>query len=301
MIYGTAKGGIARRSDTGTELLVHEHRDLGAALLAGADRDALDRAPGREPSSAGEAELVAPITAPPNVWAVGLAYRDHRAEARSSEGRKEPDHPPVFLKASSSITGPGAPIELPTLAPDEVDYEGEVAVVIGHGGSNIPASAAWDYVFGLTAANDVSARDVQFGRYFGGNQDVTKAKSFDTFTPLGPWIVTPDEFPDRDAISLATYVNGERRQAASTSQLLWSISEMVAFVSCFATLSPGDLILTGTPAGVGHRRGLFLREGDEVRVEVDRVGALTNRVTLAGPQMATPTHGAPPAPRESTA
>lgn len=283
MIYGTARGGIARRSSTGTELLVHQPPDLGAALLAGTDRAALDRIPGREPNDPHEAELLAPITAPRNVWAVGLAYRDHRGEARSAEGREEPDHPPVFLKASSSITGAGAPIELPTLAPDKVDYEGEVAIVIGRTGSNITASSAWDYVFGLTAANDVSARDVQFGRFFGGQLDVLKAKSFDTFTPLGPWVVTPDEFPNCDDIGLATYVNGERRQDARTSQLLWPISELVAFVSRFATLRPGDLILTGTPGGVGHRRGLFLRDGDEVTVEVERVGALTNPVTLAEP------------------
>jgi 2-keto-4-pentenoate hydratase/2-oxohepta-3-ene-1,7-dioic acid hydratase in catechol pathway len=221
---------------------------------------------------------------------VGLAYGDHAIEA----GAAVPDHaaadfPTLFLKASSSIAGPSDDIVLPALAPTEVDYEGEVAVVIGRAARAIPAADGWSHVFGVTAANDVSARDVQDGRFFGGVQDPSKAKSFDTFTPLGPWVATPDEFADRDAIGLRTQVNGELRQDACTSELLRPIPALVSAVSQFVTLRPGDVILTGTPAGVGMALGRYLKAGDEVSVHVDVVGELRNRV--AGP--ARPA-GAPP-------
>jgi 2-keto-4-pentenoate hydratase/2-oxohepta-3-ene-1,7-dioic acid hydratase in catechol pathway len=213
------------------------------------------------------------------VWAVGLSYREHAQEARE-HGVTGPSavEPALFLKASSSVIGDGEQIVLPALAPDRVDYEGEVAVVIGTRGGAVTARDAWDHVFGLTAANDVSARDVQEGAFFGGVPDPSKAKSFDTFTPLGPWVATPDEFADRDDVGLRTLVNGEVRQQARTSVLIHPIPSIVAAVSRFATLRPGDVILTGTPAGVGMARGTYLADGDDVRVEVEVVGTLHNDV-----------------------
>jgi 2-keto-4-pentenoate hydratase/2-oxohepta-3-ene-1,7-dioic acid hydratase in catechol pathway len=220
------------------------------------------------------------VPSPGAVWAVGLSYREHAQEA-GEHAVIDPGAggPALFLKASSSVIGDGEQIVLPALAPDRVDYEGEVAVVIGTRGGAVAERDAWDLVLGLTAANDVSARDVQEGVFFGGVPDPSKAKSFDTFTPLGPWVATLDEFEDREDVGLRTLVNGEVRQQARTSMLIHPIPSIVAAVSRFATLRPGDVILTGTPAGVGFARGEYLADGDDVCVEVDVVGTLRNEVT----------------------
>ena len=282
MIVGVVDGHVARRGTEAVELLDVPYAELGAALRAGLDAAALAGAPVLRHDDLDAATIEAPVGPCSALWAVGLAYADHAAEAAPAlPERDEPDVPALFLKASSSIAGPRDAIVLPPLAPHAVDYEGEVAVVIGIPGRAISPEEGWSHVFGVTAANDVSARDVQQGRFFGGRQDPTKAKSFDTFTPLGPWVVTPDEFADRDAIALRTWVNGELRQEARTSQLLRPIPAIVSAVSQFATLQPGDVILTGTPAGVGVARSQYLTAGDEVTVEVEVVGELQNPV--AGP------------------
>jgi 2-keto-4-pentenoate hydratase/2-oxohepta-3-ene-1,7-dioic acid hydratase in catechol pathway len=284
VILGVVDGHIARRGRRKVELLDLPYPELATALRAGLDAKAFATAPVKREVDPDTVALQAPVGASSALWAVGLAYRDHAIEA----GAALPDHaasdfPALFLKASSSITGPADDIVLPALAPTEVDYEGEVAVVIGRAGRAIPAAEGWRYVFGVTAANDVSARDVQHGRFLGGMQDPSKAKSFDTFTPLGPWVATLDELPDRDAIGLRTRVNGEVRQEARTSQLLHPVPALVAAVSQFATLRPGDVILTGTPAGVGMARGVYLAAGDEVCIEVEVVGELRNRVAAPRP------------------
>jgi 2-keto-4-pentenoate hydratase/2-oxohepta-3-ene-1,7-dioic acid hydratase in catechol pathway len=290
MIVGVVDGRLARRSAHTIELLDVPYADLAVALRAGLDAATFADADVLHQVDLGAVTPRAPVGSTAAVWAVGLAYADHAAEA----GALPPEHgelvlPAVFLKASSSIAGPEQDIRLPALAATAVDYEGEVAVVIGTAGHMIPETDGWSHVFGVTAANDVSARDVQQGRFFGGVQDPSKAKSFDTFTPLGPWVATPDEFADRDAIGLRTQVNGELRQDACTSELLRPIPALVSAVSQFVTLRPGDVILTGTPAGVGMALGRYLKAGDEVSVRVDVVGELRNRV--AGP--ARPA-GAPP-------
>jgi 2-keto-4-pentenoate hydratase/2-oxohepta-3-ene-1,7-dioic acid hydratase in catechol pathway len=248
---------------------------MGEALLAGVGVEELGEAPVLRRAPLESVRLGAPVPSPGTLWAVGLSYRDHAQEAGEHAVIAGPA---LFLKASSSVIGDREQIVLPALAPDRVDYEGEVAVVIGTRGGAVSARDAWDHVFGLTAANDVSARDVQEGAFFGGAPDPSKAKSFDTFTPLGPWVATPDEFEDRDDIGLRTLVNGEVRQQARTSMLIHPIPSIVAAVSRFATLRPGDVILTGTPAGVGMARGAYLADGDDVRVEVDVVGTLRNEV-----------------------
>jgi 2-keto-4-pentenoate hydratase/2-oxohepta-3-ene-1,7-dioic acid hydratase in catechol pathway len=278
MILGSTHDGIARRQGERVELLDVPHADLSAALDAGITATELGRAPVRATAGLDEVQLSAPVPRPRNVWAVGLAYRDHAAEVASQVQLTEVELPALFLKASSSVIGPTASIVLPAMAPDAVDYEGEIAVVIGSPGRNVALSAGWEHVLGVTAANDVSARDVQQGRYFGGMHDVTKAKSFDTFTPLGPWLVTPDEYPNRDDIELSTYVNDERRQSTHSALLIHPIPAIVAAVSRFASLRPGDVILTGTPSGVGLIDGRYLCPGDVVRVEVDLVGSLINPV-----------------------
>jgi 2-keto-4-pentenoate hydratase/2-oxohepta-3-ene-1,7-dioic acid hydratase in catechol pathway len=279
MIFGVVDGHLARRGIDAVELLDVPYPELGSALRAGLDVAALASAPVLRRLDRDAASLAAPVGPCSALWAVGLAYADHAAEAEAAVGKHDKlDLPALFLMASSSITGPQDAIVLPALAPEAVDYEGEVAVVIGSQARAIPPDDGWRHVFGVTAANDVSARDVQQGRFFGGLQDPTKAKSFDTFTPLGPWVVTPDEFADRDAIALRTWVNGELRQEARTSQLLRPISAIVSAVSQFATLQPGDVILTGTPQGVGMSHGQYLAAGDEVTVEVELVGELRNPV-----------------------
>jgi 2-keto-4-pentenoate hydratase/2-oxohepta-3-ene-1,7-dioic acid hydratase in catechol pathway len=280
MLVGSADGRVARRSGTLVELLDLPFASLGDALVAGVGVGELRDAPVLRRAPLKSVRLGAPVPSPGAVWAVGLSYREHAQEA-GEHAVIDPgaDGPALFLEASSSVIGDREQIVLPALAPDRVDYEGEVAVVIGTRGAAVTTQNAWEHVFGLTAANDVSARDVQEGAFFGGVPDPSKAKSFDTFTPLGPWVATPDEFEDREDIGLRTLVNGDVRQRARTSMLIHPIPSIVAAVSRFATLQPGDVILTGTPAGVGMARGEYLAEGDDVRVEVDVVGTLRNEVT----------------------
>jgi 2-keto-4-pentenoate hydratase/2-oxohepta-3-ene-1,7-dioic acid hydratase in catechol pathway len=279
MLVGSADGRVARRSGTVVELLDLPFASLGDALEAGVGMGELRDAPVLRRTALESVHLGAPVPSPGAVWAVGLSYREHAREA-GEHAVIDPGTggPALFLEASSSVIGDGEQIVLPALAPDRVDYEGEVAVVIGVRAGAVTAQDAWDHVFGLTAANDVSARDVQEGAFFGGVPDPSKAKSFDTFTPLGPWVATPDEFEDREDVGLRTLVNDEVRQQARTSMLIHSIPSIVAAVSRFATLRPGDVILTGTPAGVGMARGEYLADGDDVRVEVDVVGTLRNKV-----------------------
>jgi 2-keto-4-pentenoate hydratase/2-oxohepta-3-ene-1,7-dioic acid hydratase in catechol pathway len=225
-------------------------------------------------------KLHAPVARPVNLWAVGYAYAEHSAEVGHDDKLDEP--PMLFLKACSSITGPFDDIRLPALAPEKVDYEGEIAVVMGRRASSISAVDALDYVLGYTAANDVSARDVQRqGLFNNGNPDPSKGKSFDTFTPLGPCICTLDEYADPNDVELSTFVDGERRQHTRSSLLINSVAKIVAFASQLTTLSPGDVILTGTPAGVGHPTNRFLAPGSVVRIEVEGVGAIENTVVSA--------------------
>lgn len=225
-------------------------------------------------------ELRAPVARPVNLWAVGYAYAEHSAEVGHNDRANEP--PMLFLKACSSITGPFDDIRLPAIAPEKVDYEGEIAVVMGRRAASVSAEEALDYVLGYTAANDVSARDVQRqGLFNGGNPDPSKGKSFDTFTPLGPCVCTLDEYSDPNDVGLTTFVDGEQRQHARSSLLINSVSKIVAFASQLTTLSPGDVILTGTPAGVGHPTNRFLAPGSVVRIEVEGVGAIENVVVGA--------------------
>ena len=217
------------------------------------------------------AERLAPVE-PPAVWAIGLNYRAHAEEA----GLPLPTHPVVFAKGVNAVVGDGAPILLPrALRSDRVDYEGELAVVIGRRCKNVSAGEALDYVLGYTCSNDVSARDWQIER--GGSQ-WSRGKSFDTFCPLGPALALG--VPDPQALTLRTRLNGEVVQETSTADMVFPVAELVAFLSGSTTLLPGTVILTGTPVGIGMARTppRWLQPGDTVSVEIDGVGTLTNPV-----------------------
>ncbi|MCC5576739.1 fumarylacetoacetate hydrolase family protein [Microtetraspora sp. AC03309] len=207
-----------------------------------------------------EVRIVAPML-PSKVVAIGKNYAEHAREM----GGEAPGEPLIFLKPSTSVIGPGEAIAYPGKLSQQVDYEGELAVVIGRLCRDVPVERAREVIFGYTCANDVTARDLQ-------KQDGqwTRAKGFDTFCPLGPWIETD---LDPDDLALTTSVNGELKQSARTSLLLHDIPTLIAYVSSVMTLLPGDIILTGTPAGVGP-----MSVGDEVSVGIEGIGTLTNRV-----------------------
>lgn len=207
-----------------------------------------------------EVRLVAPIL-PSKVIAIGRNYADH---VREMGGEEPPAEPLIFSKPSTSVIGPKEAIVYPELS-ERVDYEGELAVVIGRLCRQVPVERAHEVIFGYTCANDVTARDLQ-----ARDGQWTRAKGFDTFCPLGPWIETNLDPSD---LAITTTVNGEIRQSARTSQLVHGIPELIAYVSAVMTLIPGDVILTGTPAGVGP-----LHVGDEVSVGIEGIGTLTNRV-----------------------
>lgn len=222
----------------------------------------------------------APLGAPGKVIVVGLNYRDHAAET----GAALPKVPRVHVAAGSAVTGPGADIPLPRIAGTAVDYEGEMAVVVGTAACEVSVAAAWDHVAGVTAANDVSARDVQNGSNPAvSGPDVGLAKGFDGFKPLGPALLTADSVREGRVLALRTRVDGEVRQQSSTAQMHFSVAQLVSRISRFCTLHPGDVVLTGTPGGVGAPTGRFLRAGQVVEVELEGVGVLRNRVVAPPP------------------
>lgn len=217
--------------------------------------------------------LLAPVQ-PVAFFCIGLNYRKHAEEG----GKPVPEHPVLFMKSPAALQHPGEPILLPTHLPStEVDYEGELAVVIGKRCKNVSKARALDYVLGYTCANDVSARDWQ-GRW-GGSQ-WCRGKTFDTFAPLGPCLVTTDEIPNPNALRLKTTVSGEVLQDWTTEDMIFDVPTLIEFLSGSTTLLPGTVILTGTPHGVGAARKppRWLKSGDTVTVEIENIGALTNPV-----------------------
>jgi 2-keto-4-pentenoate hydratase/2-oxohepta-3-ene-1,7-dioic acid hydratase in catechol pathway len=224
---------------------------------------------GGEPVRAGM--LDAPLQAPSKIACVGLNYHDHCRES----GMAAPERPLIFAKFPSSLVGPDAAIEWPEGLTEQVDWEVELAVVMGRRIRHATEREALDAVFGYTAANDVSARDLQFA-----DQQWVRAKSIDSFCPLGPVIVTPDEFGDPQDKGLVARVNGEMMQDSTTAEMIFGVAEILSFLSRACTLEPGDLILTGTPWGVGGFRDppVFLEPGDRVEVEVEGIGVLANDI-----------------------
>ncbi|MEN6459289.1 MAG: fumarylacetoacetate hydrolase family protein [Thermoguttaceae bacterium] len=223
--------------------------------------------------SANVVKLLAPI-APSNIMGIGLNYRRHAAEGN----RALPEYPVLFMKNTGAVQNPGDPILLPKhLRSDEVDYECELAVVIGRTCKNVPRERALDYVLGYMCANDVSARDWQNRR--GGGQ-WCRGKTFDTFAPLGPCLVTTDELPNPNALAIKLDIGGEVLQDGNTNDMIFDVPTLIEFLSGSTTLPPGTVILTGTPHGVGFARKppRWLQSGDIVTVTIERIGSLTNPV-----------------------
>ena len=212
--------------------------------------------------------LLSPLQRPPRIFGIGLNYVEHAAESKM----KVQSVPTVFLKLASSITGPDTDVLLPPDA-TEPDYEAELAVVIGEGGHRIAAEDWERHVFGYTIVNDVSARGVQLA-----TSQWTLGKSFPTFTPMGPWIVTKDEVPDPHALDIKLTLSGEVMQSANTRDLIFRVPQLIAYLSSIVALEPGDVISTGTPPGVGLGRTpqRWLRDGEEMVIEIERVGTLRN-------------------------
>ncbi|MEI8316269.1 MAG: fumarylacetoacetate hydrolase family protein [Verrucomicrobiota bacterium] len=218
-------------------------------------------------------KILAPVE-PMALICIGVNYRKHAAETNT----KIPEFPVMFFKAATSLQNPNDPIRLPThLRSDEVDYECELAIVIGKTCRNVTRKNALDHVLGYTCANDVSARDWQ--RRWGGGQ-WCRAKSFDTFAPLGPCLVTRDEIPNPNALAIQTLVNGVVRQNSNTRDMIFDVPTIIEFLSGSTTLLPGTVILTGTPEGVGMALNppVWLQPGDSVTVEIEKIGTLTNPV-----------------------
>jgi 2-keto-4-pentenoate hydratase/2-oxohepta-3-ene-1,7-dioic acid hydratase in catechol pathway len=223
------------------------------------------------------AKLLAPV-APSNILCIGLNYRQHAAETNA----KIPEKPILFFKGNNTVQNPGGPIKIPSfLASHEVDYECELAVVIGRACKNVRREEALKYVLGYTCANDVSARDWQIK--WGGSQ-WCRGKTFDTFAPMGPCLVTPDEIPDPNRLAIRTFLNGAIVQESNTSDMIFDVPAVIEFLSGSTTLLPGTVILTGTPQGVGMARKppVWLAPGDEVTVEIEGIGRLTNPVEMEG-------------------
>eukprot|EP00123_Amoebidium_parasiticum_P020894 comp5828_c0_seq1/m.1683 comp5828_c0_seq1/g.1683 ORF comp5828_c0_seq1/g.1683 comp5828_c0_seq1/m.1683 type:complete len:276 (-) comp5828_c0_seq1:50-877(-) len=220
-------------------------------------------------------KLLPPVD-PTHIICVGLNYRDHADEVKITPGT----YPVLFSKAISSATGHNDAILLPAAGPDEVDYEGELAVVIGRKIKNATREQALECVYGYTAANDVSARVWQFEK--GGTQWI-RSKGFDTFCPLGPVLVSPSLIPDPNALTIKTILNGEVVQSSNTQLMINSVIDLICFMSQDTTLLPGTVILTGTPAGVGFKRTppVFLKPGDKIEVVIESIGTLSNRVEMA--------------------
>jgi len=222
-----------------------------------------------------EVRLLPPIPDPQKIICIGLNYADHAAET----GGKAPPVPVVFCKFATALCPPGGEIQLPSVS-QEVDYEAELVVVIGRGGRNIPVEEALSHVAGYTCGHDVSARDWQLKKP--GRQWLL-GKSFDTFAPVGPALVTADEVGDPHNLRIQLRLNGETMQDSNTNQLIFGVDYLIAYLSQVVTLAPGDLIFTGTPPGVGVARKppVFLKPGDQVEVEIERLGTLRNSVVAA--------------------
>ena len=216
-------------------------------------------------------QMLAPVKSPPKIICLGLNYRDHAAEQKASL----PDEPIIFIKPRTAVIGPGESIVKPSFV-KQLDYEAELAVIIGKRGKNIRVEDAKNHIFGYTCFNDVSARDIQFK-----DKQWTRGKGFDTFAPMGPSITTSEQIGDPTNLRVRTWVNGELRQNGSTSNMVFNVYQIVHELSRVMTLEPCDVIATGTPAGVGFAmkpKPKFLKKGDTVEIEVENIGQLRNKV-----------------------
>lgn len=295
-LYSTTNG-IGREVAPGElELLDLDARDLGELLASDPGLATAAAATGKTRLPIDQATLLAPVPSPGCIYCVGANYESHVEEMAtlnvgapgSLEATLEAirSRPMFFTVPATAISGPHADIVLPDFAPAMVDYEIEVAAIIGAGGSAIPVEDAMAAVAGLTLANDVSARDLQREAMAGHEFEFGHAKGIDGFKPMGPCLVTLDEIPDFAACAIETRVNGELRQGATLQDLIHGIPACVAYISRFHRLRPGDVILTGSPAGVGFFQNSFLEAGDTVEMTARGIGTLRNRVVSKAEQPA---------------
>jgi 2-keto-4-pentenoate hydratase/2-oxohepta-3-ene-1,7-dioic acid hydratase in catechol pathway len=222
-------------------------------------------------------KLLSPLV-PTDILCIGLNYRAHAAESNS----QIPSVPMLFIKSSNTLNHPGGPIPIPRLS-SQIDYEAELVVVIGKAAKNVSKAHALDYVFGYTCGNDVSARDWQREKSLGGGQ-FARGKSFDGFCPLGPAIVTKDEIPNPNALKIKSYLNGQVMQDYTTSDMIFDVPTLIESLSSTLTLRPGAVIMTGTPHGVGFARTppVWMKAGDTIDIELEKIGRLSNPVTAEG-------------------
>jgi len=232
---------------------------------------------GGESDIASGVRLSCPVVQPSKILAIGLNYMEHIRET----GATRPERPILFAKYPSSLTGPTDPVWLDQELTEQLDYEAELAVVIGRPSRRLTEGNALDHVFGYAVANDVSARDWQRK-----DPQFSRSKSYDTFCPIGPWLTTADEVPDPQVLGIRSFVNGESRQNSTTAHMIFTVVDLLVYLSASMTLYPGDVILTGTPPGVGLGRTppQFLAVGDQVDCEIDHLGRIENRV-IADPQV----------------
>jgi 2-keto-4-pentenoate hydratase/2-oxohepta-3-ene-1,7-dioic acid hydratase in catechol pathway len=262
---------LARLEGDEAVVLARESHHPAADVLREALAAGVDLAGEGERLQAEQLRVLAPLANPSKILAVGLNYADHARES----GAEPPKAPVLFAKTPNTLIGPGDLISFRTGDSTQVDYEAELGVIIGRFARDVEERDALEHVLGYTAANDVSARDAQFsdGQWLRG-------KSFDTFAPIGPAIVTPDELNDVQALHVICRVNGQALQDGTTKDMIHGVATIVGYISQFCTLEPGDLILTGTPHGVGFARTppVFLKDGDMVEVEIEGIGLLANPV-----------------------
>ncbi|MBL3704674.1 DUF2437 domain-containing protein [Sulfitobacter sp. BDSS02] len=243
------------------ELIENDGFDAAQAVADGATFDPAD------------VTFTIPVGQPEKIWCIGVNYGNRNAEYK--DGSDLPKYPSLFVRSRQSFVGHGVPLERPRVS-EQLDYEGEIALVIGKGGRDIPRESALDHVFGMTLCNEGTIRDwLRHGKF-----NVTQGKNFDRSGAIGPWIVTADELDPEAELSLETRVNGEVRQKDTTANMMFPFDFLISYLSSFATLSPGDIIVTGTPTGAGARFDppVWLKPGDVVEVEVPGIGILSNGV-----------------------
>ncbi len=289
-LYSTDRGIAKLLEEETLGILDLPHNDLGELLTAEPALTSVAKAAVKETVALSDIKLRPPVQRPSKIFCMSANYHSHLDDEVAGvlkllnpQGGDEQiealkSTPSFFGVPSSAITGPNDPIRLPKVAPDQVDYEVEVAIVIGEGGRDIEPSDVWNHIAGLTLSNDVSARDLQQQAMSTPFFELGHAKGLDTFKPLGPCLVTRDEFPRPLDIAIETKINGEVRQIARTTGMVHSIENSIAEISRYFTLNPGDVILTGSPAGVGFFQQSFLKPGDMIEMTAEHIGTLRNEV-----------------------
>ena len=268
MQYVVTEHGLGRVESDEIVVLDTVFPNVSAVLEETGTLSALSGSPARLRLPLDGASLTRPFGRPRAVWGVGLNYRSKAEQA----GRSLPTHPILYLAASSCVLAPGDPVQLP-VGIEESDYEAEIAIVIGRRLYRCQSEDVWPAVAGITSANDMTARDVMRNTAM-----PVLAKSFPGFTPLGPSVCELDDLPDREAIAIRTWVNGAPVQDDTSAGMIFPVDDLISRLSYYAALEPGDIVLTGTPAGTGQDRSVFLTGGDEIRIEIDGLLPLVTRV-----------------------